>query len=198
MSRQRSDKIVKMSGRPPVMHFTKDRLTKSKRSLILAFNRLVLQRSYLEIHVADIISEADVSRSTFYEHFRNKDDVLRHSLVHVLGPLANAGFDNGHPDDIKFVLQHFRDFQSFARIYLAAPVSHVLANLLREMVEAKLCALPLNPVGGLPVQLVAAQISGSTLGMIKAWLDNEVCVDSMLVAAQIHRAARALQMLDRS
>ena len=62
----------------------------TRTAILAAFRDLVLARRYSDIRVADIVRRADAGRSTFYEHFRGKDDVLRHSLAAVLTPLAEA------------------------------------------------------------------------------------------------------------
>ena len=57
-----------------------------------AFSRLVLSREFDGIRIDDIIREADVARSTFYQHFRSKEDVLCASMGPVIfEPLARAG-----------------------------------------------------------------------------------------------------------
>ena len=50
---------------------------KTRAALLDAFGRLVLERGYADIRIADVIRQANVGRSTFYEHFRSKDDLLR-------------------------------------------------------------------------------------------------------------------------
>jgi len=175
-------------------HPGKSKQAKSKSALINAFDELVLQRPYSEFHIADIISAADVSRSTFYEHFRNKEDILRLSLTGILGPLANAGFDEGDVDGIAFVLEHFREFESLAKVYLNEPIFNVVVSLLGELVESRLgnevepssCSFPLN--------LLASQIASSTMGVIKTWLGESGRVNAQDLASQLQLGSEAIRL----
>ncbi len=52
------------------------RVERTKRLLTEALMELVRERDYDDITVQDILDRADVGRSTFYAHFRNKDQLL--------------------------------------------------------------------------------------------------------------------------
>ena len=52
------------------------RITRTRNALIGAFNHLVLHRRQRHIRVADIVAQANVGRSTFYEHYSSADDIL--------------------------------------------------------------------------------------------------------------------------
>ncbi|PTO34196.1 TetR/AcrR family transcriptional regulator [Enterococcus mundtii] len=47
-----------------------------KKIIENAFLRLLQERSYEQITVSTIVENAFVSRTTFYNYFKNKDDVL--------------------------------------------------------------------------------------------------------------------------
>ncbi len=81
---------------------------RSRAAFLEAFNELVLTRGYNDIRVGDIIRRADVGRSTFYEHFRNKDDLLRQSMSHMLSVMADAVCEACDLQKLRWVLEHFR------------------------------------------------------------------------------------------
>ncbi|MEU8895315.1 helix-turn-helix domain-containing protein [Nocardia sp. NPDC048505] len=59
------------------MNETVDRRVRRTRQLLhRALIELMLERGYDRITVRDILERADVGRSTFYAHFRDKDDLL--------------------------------------------------------------------------------------------------------------------------
>ena len=49
---------------------------KTNELILAALERLLEKKSYTDISVSDIILESTVSRSTFYTHYKKKDDVL--------------------------------------------------------------------------------------------------------------------------
>ena len=56
---------------------------------VLPSRRLILSKSYDGFTAADIAEEANVGRSTFYEHHRGKEDMLAQSVTPVLTPFAD-------------------------------------------------------------------------------------------------------------
>ncbi|WP_067900674.1 TetR/AcrR family transcriptional regulator [Nocardia vaccinii] len=52
------------------------RIRRTRELLHRALIELMLERGYARVTVQDIIDRADVGRSTFYAHFRDKDDLL--------------------------------------------------------------------------------------------------------------------------
>src|SRR6185437_13788204 len=90
---------------------TKDRrIEKTRRLLHEALALLTREKPYEEIAVQEILDRANVGRSTFYMHFRGKDDLL--------GPLYRSGEAPAGPIDqrttsfslhiFEHVLQHRR------------------------------------------------------------------------------------------
>jgi hypothetical protein len=59
---------------------TDRRVQRSRRLLKQALLDLVLEKHYDDITVQDVLERADIGRSTFYSHFRNKDELLMGDL----------------------------------------------------------------------------------------------------------------------
>ncbi|MFE9579485.1 TetR/AcrR family transcriptional regulator [Nocardia sp. NPDC006044] len=83
---------------------TDRRVRRTKSLLHRALIELMLERGYDRISVRDILHRADVGRSTFYAHFRDKDDLLLVSSTDYLraavtapGSEAGAGADAATP-----------------------------------------------------------------------------------------------------
>lgn len=66
------------------------RSERTRRSLLSAFDGLLLERGYDRVTVLDIVARAGVGRSTFYEQFENKEDILRESLTPLLATFASV------------------------------------------------------------------------------------------------------------
>jgi len=55
---------------------TDRRVRRTRASLMDAFVALVLERGYQRVAVQDILDRADIGRSTFYSHYRDKESLL--------------------------------------------------------------------------------------------------------------------------
>jgi AcrR family transcriptional regulator len=71
-----------------------------------AFNSLLLSRGYDEVMPADVAEAAGVARSTLYEHYGGKEEMLRHSLLPILEPLAACVGSPNLPPRLEAMLEH--------------------------------------------------------------------------------------------
>lgn len=88
------------------------RQAKTQQSIRGAFSTLMQTKRYSEITVQDILNEANVGRSTFYEHFKTKDellhavcsDIFSHVFCTSLSPEKHHDFSN--TNDFKHIVTH--------------------------------------------------------------------------------------------
>ena len=59
------------------------RQRKTRQAIYTAFEDLMAESHYSQITVAQIIERADIGRSTFYDHFETKDDLLAQMCVEM-------------------------------------------------------------------------------------------------------------------
>ncbi len=57
---------------------------RTQKAIVDAFNCLISYKRFDDITVADIISEADVSKATFYRYFHDKYDVMNSNYKELL------------------------------------------------------------------------------------------------------------------
>src|SRR5215471_19459582 len=75
----------------PVMEKTPDRrVQRTRRLLHKALMSCILEKKYESITVQEILDRADVGRSTFYTHFRDKDELLVSGFGEVQRLLKSA------------------------------------------------------------------------------------------------------------
>lgn len=70
-----------------------DRYRKQRRDLLRAAARLATRNGYAGTRVADIVAEAGLSKSTFYEHFSSKEECFVELYRHISTGLVQAGVD---------------------------------------------------------------------------------------------------------
>lgn len=140
-----------------------------------SFNGLVRHRRYRDIRVGDIISGAGVGRSTFYEHFRGKDEVFEQALLRVMVPLADAVDERADGAALDEIVQHFWDVRPMARGLMTGPSAPVIARVLVDLIQQRLEALARERglQTAIPCRVAAEQIAQSQLAMVRGWLTAE-------------------------
>lgn len=116
----------------PTLPNTDRRVQRTHELIFDAFFHLVQSKRYDEIRVIDIISKANVGKSTFYDHFKDKDDVLGKSLARPLRVLARGLLGQASAADVEKVLAHFWDKRSFARVILRLETRHIFEKSLQN------------------------------------------------------------------
>ncbi len=180
------------------------RTRKTEQALLGAFAELFIQRRYDEIRVGDIVEEADVGRSTLYEHYRDKDELLIRSMSGFFDVLADAAREASDEESRKsivrelvIVLDHFWQNRDAGRYLLSGPPArHLFPRLTRELaqrIEVRLqCRL--RERGGeprLPLRLIALQASEAQFGLIKAWLRGDSACSPAVLADGLRRSTLA-------
>ncbi|MGG3942097.1 TetR/AcrR family transcriptional regulator [Peribacillus psychrosaccharolyticus] len=56
----------------------------AKDKLILSFRQLVIIKEFEKLTVAEICEKANVSRKTFYTHFKDKNDIIEQIVLHSI------------------------------------------------------------------------------------------------------------------
>ena len=164
---------------------TDRRVRKTRTQLHGALASLVHEKPYDEIVVKEILARADVGRSTFYAHYRDKDELLERSILDLLSidrsrPSAN---DTTAPDGLLGFslpfLEHVERFHvrgelSFDAIR-AAPVHDHLRRVLESVLEDRLRAeRRCNPAGTstVPTNLRARHIAASFVLTLDWWAEH--------------------------
>ncbi len=173
------------------------RALRSREALLDAFGGIVLSRPYEKIRVVDVLARARIGRSTFYEHFSDKDALLRASVAFPFSILAALAGDAlrgepGRSTQLDALLDHFWENRlRGARLFRGAAAPHV-ARALRDLIEAELARAGR---GSAPqpaaVRLFATQLAWSQLGLLQAWLGEEIESPPAAIAAALREGAAA-------
>jgi len=159
-----------------------DRRSRRTRRLIAeALIALMVEGRYDRITVRDIIDRADVGRSTFYAHYRDKEDVLTGEFERVLALLHQHLDDDADGQQLLPSLGLFQHVQEHHHLYHALVRGHGVDVLyqtghryLNASVERQLatlvadgCALSAAP------PLLADYVAGAFLSLLRWWLEHE-------------------------
>jgi AcrR family transcriptional regulator len=173
------------------MNEAKDRrVRRTKRALIGAFNHLLLHRRRHPIRAADIIAEAKVGRSTFYDHYSSPDDVMLEALQAPFATLADAATGQGDQAATLWLLDHFWENRQRAReMFDDQRMRDRVSRLLAGMIAERLAGAPLT----LPSGLAAAQLADAALAPVRAWVRGEAAAMPEAMADSLCRTGAALR-----
>jgi AcrR family transcriptional regulator len=155
------------------------RILRTRRTLTNALLSLLSERSWDELSVQDICDRADIGRSTFYAHFRNKEELLASGFNNLREMLqASPRSEDAAPrrrfDFVGGLLEHLYEQRCVFRAIVGRRSGHVVQTRFRELVF-QLVASDLEYVGSLGWQGDAtAHFLAGALFELLAWaVDSE-------------------------
>ncbi|MEO7654614.1 MAG: TetR/AcrR family transcriptional regulator, partial [Sphingomicrobium sp.] len=124
-----------------------------------AFTSLVFAGGFEAVTVQKVVREASVARSTFYEHFGNKEDVLRACMEQFFSVVADCVQCPDEPELLYKVLDHLWQNRRLADAIFIGQARIVLARQQADLVEIRLRTLAGDRDLALPSRLAAIQIA---------------------------------------
>jgi AcrR family transcriptional regulator len=161
------------------------RVARTQRLLRDALHSLIREKEYDEIIVKEILDRADVGRSAFYMHFRDKDDLLASSVRDLLTsvPPAHAQPRANRIESILWfslpILQHVEQHHNSGglkvgargRAVLHGHLQKVLVQLISEQIR-KNFAVRKRPFGRIPADLLVQSVASNFILVLDWWVDN--------------------------
>lgn len=154
------------------------RVLRTRRAIERAFVDLAKKHPYDGIRIRDVLRDADVGKSTFYAHYRGKDDLLAQALSVLYVALADW-FERvlaaEEPADFESLLRHMRANQRlFRRLTTGAATAAYLRSQPRfaRMIEVRMARYCLARSLGerVPLTYAAAAIANSLLALLREWI----------------------------
>lgn len=154
------------------------RIARTRSSLRDALFALTRERGLEEISISDIAERAGINRSTYYQHYSDKDTLLADALDAVIddaiGPEPPLTEEHG----AQILGQYLRHLEGNAALYQrllgergSATIQVRMSQRLQSiLVQAFERGTP-HGLTELPTEVAAAAIAGSALATIRAWLD---------------------------
>jgi AcrR family transcriptional regulator len=174
------------SGQSDVAGKTSSRSADSKnqKPLARALGSLIREKSYDAIVVQEILDRANVGRSTFYTHFRDRDELLISSIHDMLSVLP-AGFPQTgkrHERIISFSLPIFEHIHHHRRSG-GARMGNRGRAILHEHLQKVLGELMANDVrknfqsrrkvsGQIPADLLVQYVASTFILVLNWWVES--------------------------
>ncbi|PYS74895.1 MAG: hypothetical protein DMF73_02535 [Acidobacteria bacterium] len=157
------------------------RTQRTRHSLTHAMVELVTEKRFDDITVQNLIDRADIGRSTFYSHFRDKEDLFQKNWEAFIDFCAQqiiwdkAGKGSFMP--ILFLFDHLKDVQPFYQGLVRSRKSDTLfksgtEQLSRRIAEALKARVP--PAPSIPTPVLANYLASELFGLLKWWLDERM------------------------
>ncbi len=152
---------------------------RTRHALMEALMALMQEKRYETITVQDIIDRADVGRSTFYAHYRDKEDLFVSEFQAALGHLLGEIEQDGGREEIIPALQLFRHFQEHHHLYHALVWGRGLdtmhragRDILIQTIERRVAQLAGDRPLAVPLPVVSDYLAGALLNLAQWWFDN--------------------------
>lgn len=170
------------------------RVHRTRQALYDAVVRLMLSRPYEDIGVLEIAAEAGVGRSTFYAHFRSKDELVTRSLER-LRPVLQAGraaqLERPRIESCRgtlALLHHMHDHRTLLTALEGTAGHAVVLAAIREELARFLGAFARPGVDrGIPRRLVLDFITGTFMSVATWWLSERPETSAEEIDAMFHR-----------
>lgn len=155
-------------------------------ALLDAFRDLLFERGYRRITVRDLIARAGVARSTFYEYFDDKSDVLRQSIGPLFAVLAQCFDCERCPERLAFIMRHFWENRRMLALMLADPVRPLLLRFLADEIRSARRE-------GRADDLTVSFFAGAQLAFLQAWLSQSPPIAVAAAAQALFEISKALR-----
>jgi AcrR family transcriptional regulator len=160
---------------------TDARIRRTRDALGDALIALMQEKPFETITVQDVLDRAHVSRSTFYSHYTDKDDLLMSDADEFFEALSMALSQHGEKSERVFPVReffaHISDAQPFVRALVKSGKYQENMELARghfaRGIERRLAELPQGqsiPPHELPA--IAFTHAGAMLSLLTWWLDR--------------------------
>lgn len=160
---------------------TDARVRRTRDALGDALVALMQEKPFDTITVQDVLDRADVSRSTFYTHYSDKDDLLMSDAEEFFEAISMALSQAGDKSDRVFPVQeffaHLADVQPFFKALMKSGKYQENMELARghfaRGIERRLAELPRSrSILAHELPAIAFTHAGALLSLLTWWLDR--------------------------
>lgn len=162
------------------------RVQRTRRHLQEALTSLILEKGYDAITIEEITERAELGRTTFYLHYKDKEELLLQSLEAVFDDLV-AQIQQRPIDEWialgqgpwTLAFHHAAENGRFYQIILSGQGGDAIKNRVQDYIAATAqrtisrMTQELGLTPGVPLEVLSNYIASSLLGLIAWWLQRD-------------------------
>jgi AcrR family transcriptional regulator len=167
---------------------TDRRIQRTRQLLEDALLALIVEKGYTAITVQDLLDRANLGRSTFYGHYRDKDDLLESVFERFKKVLAPAdvrlpaeghGPGSGEPSPSLAFFRHAGEQHRLYKAMVGKRGSETVRKLLYQYITTLMKShleqtLPDDGKMAVPREVAVHYFVSSYLALLTWWLDNDM------------------------
>jgi len=174
------------------------RVQRTLQALRTALLELIKEKSYEEISIEEITERANVGRTTFYLHYKDKDDLLMEEFSTTINervqtlseipfsvwlPVSEDDYEKNKPlQPLLLVFQHIHDHSELYYLLLKSANSSKIVERIRKVstdaiikfVENKMETDPIPVLSEVPIEFFAAFFSGALISIVNWWVREDM------------------------
>ena len=139
--------------------------TYARAQITAALLQLMETRDYQTIRISDLACAAQVSRSSFYRNFADKDDVLQQYLKKLMEEWRQAFEAEPGQEFSDSLLRHFYEKRDFYLLLYRSGLSWMLHEAIKSACGWKADMPPILAYG-------TASVAGALFGWVDAWISR--------------------------
>jgi AcrR family transcriptional regulator len=154
------------------------RVQRTRDALRTALLALMVERGWDAVDVQALCDRANIGRSTFYQHFANKEELLKQNFAGLRDALLSKAAQASDRSPLGFVpplLVHVHEFQAVFRALIGRRSGHYVQDRFRELlVELVQAGLPGSErrARAWPVEAQMHYLAGALFEMLVWWLGS--------------------------
>jgi AcrR family transcriptional regulator len=177
------------------------RVTRTRQFLRDALISLIKEKGFDHVQIQEITDRAGLNRSTFYLHYRDKNDLLVKNMVYTLEQLDQTVDIPPTVDDgslttdmmlkpLVLVFDHFAEYADFYHVMLSEIGMPSVINEMQHYIEQValrwlkiLKSTEKHPE--VDTEMIIKFVSTACIGVVKWWLNNDLPYPSEHMANQL-------------
>ncbi len=161
--------------------------TATNEKIYDAFCKVLHKKDYNDIRIQDVLDESGIARSTFYAHYKTKEDLLRsicftifeHVFSHTLQVEKSHDFTKSSIFDyrhfITHIFYHLHDEKNLISAIFLSRSKDIFSEYLREAIRpfAEKCVESnFAPVKNLPEEIRINSIVENFIVIVNFWINE--------------------------